>query len=94
MDKIFNHEQVQHYPYLVNLLKDNFDFESVYNEVMDGNSYPSEGQAALQQAVKSAYNQMDDATRNYWGSSAYASFASRPLVNWQGFSKLLEHFAK
>lgn len=89
-DKIFNHEQVQLYPSLVNLLKDNFDFESVYNEVMDGNSFPPEAQAALQQAGKSAYNQLDDATRNYWGPSAF--FASRPLVNLQGFRKILEHF--
>src|SRR5262245_56374858 len=29
-DEIFNHEQVRNYPSLVNLLKDNFDFESVY----------------------------------------------------------------
>jgi hypothetical protein len=29
-DKIFNREQVQNHPSLVNLLKDNFDFESVY----------------------------------------------------------------
>jgi hypothetical protein len=90
-EKIFNHEQVQNHPSLVNLLKNNFDFESVYNEVMDANSYPPEAQAALQQSVKSAYDQLDDATRNYWGPSA--SFTSRPLVNWQSFSKLLEHFA-
>jgi hypothetical protein len=90
-DKIFNREQVQNHPSLVNLLKDNFDFESVYNEVMDGNSYPPEAQAALQQAVKSAYDQLDDATRNYWGPSA--SLASSPLVGWPGFSKLLDHFA-
>lgn len=92
-DKIFNHEQVQNHPSLVNLLKDNFDFESVYNEVTNGNSYTPEAQAALHQAVKSAYNQLDEATRNYWGPSAYTSAASRPLVNWQGFSKLLDHFA-
>lgn len=84
-DKVFNHEQVQHYPSLVNLLKDNFDFESVYNEVMDGNGYPPEVQMALRQAVKNAYDQLDDATRNYWGSSAYISLALQPLVNWQGF---------
>jgi hypothetical protein len=92
-DKIFNHEQVQQYPSLVNLLKNNFDFESVYNEVMDGNSCCSETKAALQQAVKSAYNHLDDATRNYWGSGAYNSPASQPLVNWQSFNALLEHFA-
>jgi SIR2-like protein len=86
--EIFNHEQVQLYPSLVNLLKDNFDFESVYNEVMDGNSFPPEARAALQQAGMRAYNQLDDATRNYWGRS----FDSRPLVNLHGFRKLLEHF--
>ncbi len=90
-DRIFNHEQVQHYPFLVDLLKSNFDFESVYNEVMDGNKHPTEVQAALQQAVKSAYNQLDDATRNYWGTSASSN--SQPLVSWQGFSGLLEYFA-
>jgi hypothetical protein len=47
-DKILNHEQVQSHPSLVNLLKDNFDFESVYNEVMDGNSHSTEAQLALQ----------------------------------------------
>jgi hypothetical protein len=39
-DRIFNYEQVQQYPSLVYLLKNDFDFESVYNEVMDGTSYP------------------------------------------------------
>lgn len=92
-DSIFNHEQVQQYPPLINLLKNNFDFESVYNEVMDGNSYPLEAQEALQRAVKNAYDQLDAATRNYWGSSAYASSASQPLVSWRGFNKLLECFA-
>jgi hypothetical protein len=77
-DKIFNHEQVQHYPSLVNLLKDNFDFESVYNEVIDGNSHSQDSQLALQQAIKSAYDQLDDATRNYWGSSAYALLPRTP----------------
>jgi hypothetical protein len=92
-DRIFNHEQMQQHPSLVNLLKNNFDFESVYNEVMDGNSYPLEAQAALQRAVKNAYDQLDAATRNYWGSSAYASLASQPLVNWLGFNKFLDRFA-
>ena len=90
-DKIFNDEQVQNHPSLVNLLKgnsdlkDNFDFEAVYNEVMDGNGYTSEAQAALHQAIKSVYDQFDDATWTYWGSSA--SSASRPLVSCQGFRK-------
>jgi hypothetical protein len=90
-DKIFNHEQVQNHPFLVDLLKDNFDFESVYNQVMDGSSYSPEAQIALQQAVKSAYDQLDDASRGYWRPSA--SPTSPPLVSWQGFTKLLEHFA-
>lgn len=89
-DKIFNHEQVQNYPFLVNLLKGNFDFESVYNEVMNGNGYASEVQAALNQAVNSAYAQLDDVTRNYWAPSAY--FVSQPPVSRQGFNELLDLF--
>lgn len=86
--RIFNHERVQSHPSLVSLLKDNFDFESVYNEVMDGNGYTSEAQAALQQAVKDAYDQLDNVTRNYWGPHS-----SPPAVRWDSFSSLLEHFA-
>ncbi|MCA9422829.1 MAG: hypothetical protein KC592_17555, partial [Nitrospira sp.] len=89
-EKIFNHEQVHNYPSLVNLLKDNLDFESVYNEVMNGNGYTSEAQAALNQAVNSAYAQLDDVTRNYWAPSAY--FVSQPPVSRQGFNELLDLF--
>jgi hypothetical protein len=90
-DKIFNHGQVQHYPSLVKLLKDNFDFESVYNEVMDGSGYTSEAQAALQQAVKDAYDQLDNITRIYWGPPA--PYASPRAVSRDGLSSLLERFA-
>lgn len=90
-DKIFNHEQVQNYPCLVNLLKDNFDFESVYHAVMHGNGYTPEAQTALHQAVKSAYDQLDDATRNYWGSPD--PYSSPRAVSHPGFSRLLGHFA-
>jgi hypothetical protein len=58
---------------------------------MDGNSYTSAAQAVMRQAVKSAYDQLDNATRNYWGPPA--PYSPPPAVSRQGFSRLLEHFA-
>lgn len=89
--RIFNHERVQSRPFLVDLLKDNFDFESAYNEVMDGASYTAEDREAMAQAVKSAYDQLDTAVQNYWGPRI--SSTAHPSVSWQGFIRLLEHFA-
>jgi len=83
--RIFNHEQVQKRSSLVTLLKDNFDFESAYNEVMDGNSYTSEDQLAVNQAVKSAYDQLDETIRNCWGPAC--------PISHQGMGSLLEAFA-
>lgn len=89
--RIFNHEQVQSRPLLVNLLKDNFDFESVYNEVMDEASYTAEDQVAMSEAVKSAYERLDCTVRNYWGPRN--SSTTHPSISWQGFNYFLECFA-
>ena len=65
--RIFNHKQVQSRPALLASLKLCFDFESVYNHVMHEECYTQEDRSAMYEAVESAYKQLDDATRNYWG---------------------------
>jgi hypothetical protein len=52
--------------------------------------YAQEDRSALHKAVGNAYVQLDDATRNYWGSPH--PYGPKPLVNSISFTSFLEHF--
>jgi len=85
--RIFNHHEIHRYSSLVQLLRQDFHFESVYHQVIYGNQYTLEEQNALQTAVQDAYQQLDESTRNCWGPGG-----SCP-VSCQGVRNLLEGFA-
>jgi hypothetical protein len=72
------------------LLKDNFDFEFAYNQVVAEEHYTQEDRSALHEAVEGAYKKLDDTIRNYWRRDPQAA---RPLVSWHGFNDLLDNFA-
>ncbi len=84
---IFNSQKVQSRPALADLLKDDFDYESVYYEVQFG-EYEDEDRMSLHAAVKGAYELLDSVIRDFSMSpgSPYA-------VNIYGINKFLEGFA-
>jgi hypothetical protein len=85
--RIFNHRNVQQHPDLVRLLKQDFDFESVYNGVMYGDDHTAQERDALHLAVQHAYQQLDGAICNCWKPET-SCYVSHP-----GLGKLLENFA-
>ena len=56
--KIFNHSDIQQKQRLQTLLRENFDYESIYSDVMYGD-YSMEEKTAVNEAIFSAYLSMD-----------------------------------
>lgn len=61
---IFSHPDVRAQPRIHELLRDQFDFEAVYQEVMTGRFHQNE-QAAMAKAVDDAYGYIDSIVQNY-----------------------------
>jgi hypothetical protein len=85
--RLFNHREVQRYPSLVHMLKQDFDFEAVYHQVMYGTASTPQEQHAFHTAVLDAYAQLDEAVRYCW-----APGGSCPISR-HGVGNLLEDFA-
>lgn len=84
---IFNNPNIQQSPYLRTLLQANFDFESVYSEVIDNPRTSSEDKERMKRAVFEAYKQLDDAIKGW----VFNSDNPYP-VNWYGVSSLIQLF--
>jgi hypothetical protein len=65
-EKIFNHKEIQDKPALKELLldNDNFDYESVYHKVCNGDYSPKEKEA-IYTAILKAYETLDVIAQNY-----------------------------
>ena len=63
--KIFNHPDIQKQEKIRQLMLDNFDFEEVWAEVYKDAQYASGGWIALQNAVESSYEDLDENVRNW-----------------------------
>ncbi len=63
-EKIFNCREVQGEPILKNILCNDFDYESVYHKVIDGD-YSIGVKAAINSAILKAYRKLDDIGQNY-----------------------------
>jgi hypothetical protein len=63
--KIFNHPLVQSSPEVRELLLKDFDFESVYADVLTGTRYNDVAKAAIRQAVEGAYKDLDDTVKGW-----------------------------
>jgi hypothetical protein len=61
---IMNHPRIQQTPTLRQLLLQNFDFEDVYNSVMEG-LYPVDVKESLERAVNEVYDAIDEIIRDY-----------------------------
>jgi len=61
---IFNHYAIQSQPHIKDLLKRNFDFESVYFNIIEGDYDPKEKEA-MAKAINDAYEQLDEIVRKW-----------------------------
>ena len=84
---IFNHSEVGKYPQLKELLKDDFDYESIYYGVIEGNEFNEDEKKALTDAVFSAYKKLDDKIRKY------RSLGKKQPVSINNVSKFIERFS-
>jgi len=60
--EIFNHEKIQAQPKIKELMSDDFDYESIYDSIMEG-SYTDKEKEAIGDAVESAYEYIDSILR-------------------------------
>lgn len=87
-DKIFNCPEVQDRPNLKNLLWNNFDYESIYHNVLDGD-YSNEEKVAINTAIFEAYKKLDHIACEY----IPAIEASRASIL-SGAKNLIKHFTR
>ena len=62
--KIFNYREVQVRPVLKNILLTDFNYESIYHTIFDGN-YSDDEKETINKAVFGAYKMLDDIAQNY-----------------------------
>jgi len=65
---IFNSRSLDDFPKIKDLLRSDFSYESVYHEILEG-VYGKGEKEAIKQAVKSAYDRLDENIRNASGST-------------------------
>ena len=65
---IFNHKRIQAHPKIKELMTDDFDYESIYNSIMEDSDIEDEKEdekEAINDAVKFAYENIDAILREY-----------------------------
>jgi hypothetical protein len=62
--KIFNHSIIKSHQKLKALLQDDFDFESVYSNIINGD-FTEEEKAAIKTVIEDVYKELDDAIRRW-----------------------------
>ena len=63
--KIFNNPLVQSDSEIRELLQHDFDYESVYFNVLRGSKYSDDSKNSLRQAIEKAYKDLDDTVKNW-----------------------------
>jgi len=77
---LFSHPQIQSNPKLRGLLLDTFDFEDIYQQVVEGDYEPSEKQA-IAAAIRGAYNAIDTTVREYGPGSGQTHHGVQLLIS-------------
>lgn len=57
---IFNDSKIRKYPKLSNLLKNDFDYESIYYKLIDSKDFDEEEKKAITHTIRGAYRSLDD----------------------------------
>lgn len=84
---IFNNSLVQSSELLRSELQDNFDYESVYSNIIDNPKTGDEDKEKIKKAVFDAYKKLDDATKGW----VFNDSSPHP-VNIYGLGKLIQLF--
>jgi len=85
--KIFNNRRVQDHTRLMELLRTDFDYESIYHQVINGN-YTNEEKDSINTAINESYKVLDDIVREW----TFHSGAPYP-VNIYGVNRFIERFS-
>ena len=86
--KIFNCHEVQKKPVLKNILLNDFDYESLYKKIFDGD-YSDDVKKAINTAILKAYSMLDDIARHY----IPATDPSKSKILY-GAKKIINHLAR
>lgn len=86
--EIFNNPKVQSYPQVKKLLINDFDYESIYHKVINGN-YSEDEKDVISNVILEAYQSLDDICRDW----SFRNDAPNP-VNIYGVNKLIERFSE
>jgi|SRR3989344_1362995 len=62
---IFNDYRIQNCPKIKNLLLENFDFEAVYSEVVNGKGFDDNEKQIMKTVIEEVYKKLDDAVRGW-----------------------------
>jgi hypothetical protein len=85
--KIFNNPRVQSYPRVKKLLINDFDYESIYHRILNGN-YSEDEKNVISDTILEVYRSLD----NICSEWLFRSDAPNP-VNISGVNKLIERFS-
>jgi len=86
--KILNNPKIDSLPNVKELLKNDFDFESVYSSVKNGAAFSATDKSVFQEIVLESYSSMDAAVKSY-SSGGFGKFSINP----GGVTQLLGAFA-
>lgn len=62
---IFNQPELNRYPRVKSLMQNDFDYESIYYKVAEGNEFNEDERKTLTAAIFSAYKKLDDKIKDY-----------------------------
>lgn len=85
---IYNNPLMARSPELKRRLTHNHDYESIYSEVLDDESFTTEEKETIQTVVEEAYRALDDSVKNW----RFTETSPYP-VNWYGLNNLLSLFS-
>jgi hypothetical protein len=85
--KIFNNIKIQSCPRIKNLMIDDFDYESIYHKILNGN-YTDEEKDVISDVIFEAYQSLDDICREW----TFRKDAPNP-VNIYGVNRLIGRFS-
>ena len=86
--KIFNNSKVQSYPRIKELLINDFDYESIYHNILYGN-YAEDEKNVINDVILEAYRSLDDICTEW----IFRNDAPNP-VNIYGVNRLIERFSE
>jgi hypothetical protein len=86
--KILNNQRLDQLPEIKKILMGNFDFESVYSEIINGEKFSDDEKTAFQKIISESYGAMDETLKQFI-HSGYNQYG----IDWRGVSEFLGMFA-